>query len=150
MFCLALSCQCIVILSMLNQNNLSIMGITKWHLRDAIYASTQHNVCHFYVSLLQPLTATQKTFLVKLYQAIEKLLKLNTISTELIKTHHNQHQNISPVKIILKFTNNDLTPEIEKQDNILIIKLPTVVQCEKNAAIKSMLWKLLKDNINTH
>lgn len=125
------------------------MGIKKWHLRDAIYTSTQHNnTCHFYVSLLQPLTATQKTFLVKLYQAIEKLLKLNTVSKELAKIHPSSQQNAQPVKVIVKFINNYLIPEIEKQDKTFVIKLPTVPQCEQNAAIKSTLWKLLKDNVS--
>lgn len=148
MFYLALSCQRIVTLSMLNQNNLGIMGITKWHLRDVIYTSAQHNACYFYASLVQPLTATQKTFLVKLYQAIEKLLKLNTISKTLTQMHQSQQHDNQSVKVVLKFINNCLAPNIKQQDHMLVIELPSVGACEKNAAVKSMLWKLLKDNIS--
>lgn len=146
MFCLALLCQHIVTSSMLEQNNLNIMGITQWHLRDAIYASAQHNQCYFYMSLVQPLNTTEKTFLIKLYQAIEKLLKLPT-STQLIKTYKQNNVNTSSARVILKFTTGCLTPEIQKEDDKLIIKLPTVSQCETQPAIKSALWKLLKENI---
>ncbi len=154
MFYQALSCQYIDTLNMLNQNKfahqrqaLSTMGITQWRLRDAMYTSPLHHQCCFMVSLIQPLTSGQKTFLVKLYQAIEKLLKLD-ISENLIQSNIKNIESLDTTKVKLIFKHKILLPEIREKSPALIIDLPDVRLCEKTPAIKSTLWKILKENIS--
>jgi DNA polymerase III psi subunit len=143
----------IVILNMLNQNNtsklnqtqhaLAIMGITQWQLREVILTSPNHSECVFNLNLTQSLSASEQTFLVKLYQAIEKLLGLSP------SEYLTQTQSIQPLlpKVKLIFNANLIAPAIREQTPNLIIDLPGVYQCESNPAIKSALWKLLKDKI---
>ncbi len=126
------------------QQILATMGITQWHLRDAIFTSPHHEQCQFYLSLTQTLNPSQKTFVVKLYQAIEKLLNLSPCE-QLVQTTPNK--NLLP-KVKLIFKHDILTPTVREKSPTLIIDLPDIHQCEKTPAIKSVLWKILKEHIN--
>lgn len=129
------------------QQILATMGIIQWRLRDVIFTSSHHQYCQFHISLTQSLKPSQKTFLIKLYQAIEKLLKLN-VSAKLIQTNLNKIASLDSTKVKLIFKHNILSPEVREKSPVLIIDLPNISQCEKTPAIKSALWKLLKENIN--
>lgn len=129
------------------QQILTTMGITQWHRRDAIFTSPHHTHCLFYVTLTHSLNKAQKTFTVKLYQAIEKLLTLAP-SDILIQPDPKQSLSLDPTKIKLIFKHDILAPTVREKTPTLIIDLPNISLCEKTPIIKSTLWKLLKDNIS--
>ena len=123
------------------------MGITPWQLRNQLYSSPVHHACQFRFALTQTLNPAQNTFLLKLYQAIEKLLQLPP-STSLVKIK--DYSDITETKLTqikLNFTHRALTPSVIEHNPVLIIDLPDVVFCEKSPAIKSTLWNLLKTNL---
>jgi DNA polymerase III psi subunit len=127
---------------------LSIMGITQWHLRDALFVSPDHAICQFHTTLTKSLSVPQKNFLINLYRAIEKLLKLPP-SEHLIQKKAKLSVDLNNhTKIQLFFNSKNTLTNIQTQESILIINLPDVSHCAKNPALKSELWKILKNNIH--
>lgn len=125
----------------------SIMGITQWHLRDAIFISPTHQKCEFHAILSHSLNVSEKTFLINLYRAIEKLLKISP-SDHLIQKNALSSPAINQNNVIkLYFNAKNTLPIIKALKPILIIDLPDIMRCSKNPAIKAELWKILKNNI---
>ncbi len=126
---------------------LSLMGITQWHLREVIFTSTDHTACVFYLCLTQSLTPSQKTFLIKLYQAIEKKLTLPPSNTLIKKQAPTLLAPLACVKVQLYFNQKTSVPLIIHTSPILIIHLPDMPLCEKTPKIKHALWNLLKNHL---
>lgn len=135
---------------------LALMGISPWRLREVMFTSPIHTLCQFQAILMQPLNLAQKTFLINLYHAIEKLLKL-TPSEHLIqksihakqppKLQNSQNPDESYLKIKLIFDPQIKTPTVRASSTPVIIDLPNINTCQNNPAIKAALWKMLKSHI---
>lgn len=124
------------------------MGITEWRVRNVFYTSPHHELCHLQTTLTQSLDSAQKTFLLNLYQAIEKLLKLTPSDALIQKQSHGTVSSDDKLKVKLIFDERISTPTIQSQNPALILILPTIAYCQKSPEAKAVIWKILKNSLS--